>query len=95
VLVAIDARAEALLRIVEVERADVLDADMAFEVVDRPLVAVARPQLVAGREDVAGVDADADALLVVDELPDRAELLERAAEAGALAAWIWSSERAI
>ena len=67
VLVAVDARAERLLRVVEVKRADVVDADVPLHLVDRALVAVARADLVAGREDVAGVDADADARLVVDE----------------------------
>jgi len=67
-----------------VKRTDVCNAAVPFEVVDGPFVAVPGPQLVAGREDVARVDADADAALVVNEFEDRAELLERATETRAL-----------
>src|ERR1041385_383465 len=70
VLVAVDARAEGLLRVVEVKRADVLDADVALHLVDQPLPAVACADVVARGEDVAGVDADADARLVVDGADD-------------------------
>src|ERR1043165_5684496 len=84
VLVAVDARAERLLRVVEGERADFADADVRVDLVDDALPSAARADVVAGGEDVAGVDADADALLFVDEVYDPAELLERAAEAGAL-----------
>ena len=57
---------------------------MRIELFDRPLVAVAVADVVARGEDVAGIEADADALLVVDERDDPPELLERAAEARAL-----------
>src|SRR5207244_950841 len=60
VLVAVDARAERLLRVVEMKRADVLHADEALHLVDHSLPAVVRPDIVAGGEDVAGIDADAD-----------------------------------
>src|SRR5437870_125454 len=84
VLVPVDVRAKRLLRVVEVERADPGDSDVPLDLFGRALPAAARADVVAGGEDVAGVDADADALPVVDELDDLPELLERAAEAGAL-----------
>src|ERR1051326_7252953 len=85
VLMPVDARAERLLRVVEVERADLADAGVAVDLVDDALPSVARADVVAGGEDVAGVDADADALFVVDEGDDPPPLLQRAAEARALA----------
>src|SRR5258705_13422148 len=80
----IDARAERLLRVVQVKRADVFDADEALHLVDHPLPAVARADVVAGGEDVAGVDADVDARLVVDRGDDPPQLLQRTADARAL-----------
>ena len=79
--VAIDARAERLLRIVEMKRADVFDSDVRRERVYRPLVIVAVAELVSRGEDVAGIETDADALLVVDQRDDSSQLLKRAAEA--------------
>src|SRR3954452_937659 len=81
VLMPIDARAERLLRVIEMKRADVFDSDVRFERIDRPLVIVAIAKLVSRGEDVAGIETDADALLVVNERDDAPELLERAAEA--------------
>ena len=57
----IDAAAERPFRIIEVERADVVDADVLVELLDRRFVALASANIVAGREDVARVDADTDA----------------------------------
>src|SRR5205807_1779140 len=84
VLVAVDARAERFLRVIEMKRADLLDADVALHLVDHPLPALARADVVTGGEDVAGVDADANARLVIDRLNDPPQLLERAADARAL-----------
>ena len=65
--------------------ADVLDADVLQHVVDGALVRVVVAQLVSGREDVAGVEADADPLFVVHEPDHLPELFERAADATPLA----------
>src|SRR4051812_5941335 len=81
VLMAVDARAERLLRVVEMKRADVFDSDVRFERIDRPLVIVAIAKLVSRSEDVAGIETDADAPLVVNERDDASELFEGAAEA--------------
>ncbi len=81
VLVPVDTRAERLLRVVEVEGTDVIEADEALDLSRQPLVAVTGPDVVAGGKDVAGVDADADALAVVEAVEDRSELFDRAAEA--------------
>src|SRR3954451_17049993 len=81
VLMPVDARAERLLRIVEMKRADVFDSDVRFERIDRPLVIVAIAKLVSRGEDVAGIETDADALLVIDQCDDPSQLLEGAAEA--------------
>ena len=91
VLVAVDARAERLLRVVEMKGADVGDADVRVESVDRPLVVVAIAELVSRCEDVAGVETDADARFVVDERDDPSQLFERAAEARACPAAVSSS----
>src|SRR5881392_1607564 len=80
VLMPIDARAERLFRIVEVKRADVGDADVLIERLDRSLVIVTVAELVSRGEDVAGVETDADALLVIDERDDASQLFERAAK---------------
>src|SRR6187431_2298727 len=48
VLVAVDAGAERLLRVVEMERADVVEADVLFHLVDRARVALPGADLVAG-----------------------------------------------
>src|SRR3954451_12740329 len=81
VLMPVDARAERLLRIVEMKRADIFDSDVRFERIDRPFVIVAIAKLVSRGEDVAGIETDADALLVVDQRDDPSQLLEGAAEA--------------
>src|SRR3954451_4649400 len=70
VLMPVDARAERLLRIVEMKRADIFDSDMRFERIDRPLVFVAIADLVSRGEDVARIETDADAPLVIDERDD-------------------------
>src|SRR5438445_6508674 len=55
VFVAIDARSEVLLRIVEVKNSDVANADLPVELLDRTLVCVASAEVVTGCEDVAGI----------------------------------------
>ena len=80
VLMPVDARSERFLRIVEMKRANVLDPDVRRERINGPLVVVAVAELVSRGEDVARIETDADALLVVDERDDAAQLFERAAE---------------
>src|ERR1041385_4988775 len=67
VLVAVDARAEGLLRVVEVKRADVLDADVALHLVD--------PQLPALRAGLPG------AIELVDQ-PGHGLAMERVVRRG-------------
>ena len=81
VFVAIDARSEVLLRIVEVKKSDVPNADLPIELFDCALVRVAGAEVVTGCEDVASVEADSHAFRIIDQLDDFPELLERAAEA--------------
>ena len=79
-LVTIDAAGDGLLRIVEMKGADVFDADVRIELLDRPFVAVTRSDVITGRKDVARVDTDPDARRVVDAIENFSELLERTAE---------------
>src|SRR5688572_30268063 len=80
----IDARSERLFRVVEMERTDVLDADVFLEIVDRPFVLTRGTDVVTGGEDVAGIDADADAVSFVDEPEHLSELCEGTAETRSL-----------
>src|SRR5712691_510475 len=80
VLVPVDAAAEELLRVVQMKRADVRDADVPIELLDRPFVSVPRPDVITRREDVASVDAHSDARAVVDAREHFSQLIERAPE---------------
>ena len=80
-LVAIDARGERLLRIVEMKQTDAADSDCLIELLNRSLVRVAAAQVITGSEDVARVEADADPPSLVDAIDDLSQLLERAADA--------------
>jgi hypothetical protein len=83
--VAVDPAAKPFLAVVEVERLELVETDRLVEAPHRRIVAVVVPQLVAGGEGVARVEADADARLVGDLVDDGGEFLEGAAEDGALA----------
>jgi hypothetical protein len=85
VLVAIDAAAERLLRIVHVEHREPLEADKPPELRERRRVAFRRANVVARCEQMARVEAYADAAVVVHLRDDRGELFERGAERRALA----------
>src|SRR5581483_1912628 len=67
------------------KKPDVANAGVFVEIVDRLFVRITTAKVVARRKNVARVEADADALRVIDEANDLAELLERAADARALA----------
>src|SRR5581483_8841982 len=83
-LVAIDARAERALGVVQVKRLEVAQPDDAIEFFERALVAARRGPLDAGGEHVLRVEAHAEAALA-GFLQNRVELFERAADARALA----------
>lgn len=61
VFMAVDSGSQRLLRVIEMERADVLDADMAIDLVDGALVSAAGSDVIARGKDVAGINADAQA----------------------------------
>ena len=81
---AVDVAAEVGLGIVEVHAAQVLEADDVLELRHGDVVSLLRADVVARREHVAGVDADADARLVFDLVDDVGEVLELPAEVAAL-----------
>ena len=85
VRVAIDAAAERALRIVHVEHLQPIEADHAPEFRERARIAVGGRDVVPRREQMAGVEADADPALHFHQPDDRRELLERRAERRALA----------
>src|SRR5581483_9750489 len=80
VLVAVDARAEALLRVVQVERDDARDADRRVELGDRRGVAPRRAEVVARGERVLRVDADAEPIAVRRRVDERREVREAPAD---------------
>ncbi len=86
VLVPIDPTAARPLRVVQVERAHRRKTDGPLELLHGSLVAAVGLEVVSGRVDVAGVDADADAPArrAGDLFPDGLQLLEPPAEAGPL-----------
>ena len=84
VLVPIDAAAARLLRVVQVKHLDAVEADDAIERLERLAIALFGADVVAGGQQVAGVEADADARRAVEPLEDRREVLEAVAEVGAL-----------
>ena len=81
---AVDSGSQRFLRVIEMERADVLDADMAIELVDGALVPAAGSDVIARGKDVAGINADAQACRIVDDAEDLTQLIKRAAQAGTL-----------
>ena len=74
-----------MARIVEVQAADVVDAEMAVQLTDELSPAGGAIEAVAGGESVTGVDAEADTVAVIAEPADLGELLETEAEHGSLA----------
>src|SRR5205814_10449831 len=84
VLVAIDAAAERPLRVVQVKHLQPIEADQPLELLEGRRVAAGRADLVAGGEQMARVEADADPAMAVGLRDDRCELLERRAERRAL-----------
>jgi hypothetical protein len=88
VLVPIDTAAARLLRVVQVEHLEPLEANDAVERIERRPVALVRPEVVSRRHQVAGVQAHTDATAAgtpcIEQVEDGAEVLEPMPEVGAL-----------
>jgi hypothetical protein len=76
VLVAVAVRAERRLRVVHVQAAQALDADVPAELPEQVVERGRLGDVVAGREQVARIEADAEPLVAVDRLVDRRKLLQ-------------------
>src|SRR5262249_51208237 len=76
----IDAAPERLLRVVQMKRLQPIESDETAELRERLRVALRRDDVIAGRVEMARIEADADARMVVHRAEDRRELLERRAE---------------
>ena len=86
VLVAVDPGADGRAAVVEVEGLDPLEADRPVERLPSwPRYSRAVAQRIAGGEDVAGVEADAQPVGVLHAVEDRGQVLESPAERGSLA----------
>src|SRR4030095_13571141 len=85
VLMSIDARANWGFGIVEVDRGEARESDHTIELTKSLLHASVGADLVAGREDVGSVEANAEALRLADVLYNISDLLEPVTEARALA----------
>ena len=81
---AVDPTAETLLRAIQVHGAQKAKTDRAVEFGEGLLAPLRCPQVVAGRQCMAGVEADADPASLVDLLDHRRELLEAKTEVAAL-----------
>src|SRR4051812_18657456 len=75
VRVPIDAAAERLLRIVHMEGAQPGEPDCTTEPLERRGVAFRGGQVVPGREQMTGIEADAEPAVAAHQLDDRRELL--------------------
>src|SRR5262249_1500037 len=84
VVVAVDARAQLFLRIVQMERREALDADELVEFLEHRRVALLGAEIVAGGERVLGVEADAEPFALLGRVDDVADLLEAVAETASL-----------
>ena len=77
------------------QRSEALQADDAVELVDDLAERLGRAYVVSGREQMAGVEADPDAVAAAGGVEQRLELLERAAEGAAGAGGVLEVERAL
>src|SRR5262245_3026806 len=80
VRVAVAVRAERRLRVVHVERPQPVEPDQPIEVVEEPVQDGGVGDVVAGRPEVARVEADAEPGMAVEPLDECRELLERATD---------------
>src|SRR4051812_1516131 len=92
--VAVAVRAERRLGVVEVKRSDALDADELDALVEHAAERLGGADLEAGGEQVARVEADAEALVAARGVDERRELVERAAERSAGARGVLEVQRA-
>jgi len=79
-LVPIQPRPEPLLGVVQVEGAEPVQANQPVEGLERGCEPFLAADIVAGREEVAGVEAEAEALGLPHPLQDPAQLLEPGAD---------------
>ena len=94
VRVAVAVGAERRLRVVQVQRAEPVEADDGVGALERVLQARHRADVVAGREQVAGVEAEPEPPLAAAGLDQRGQLLERAPERAAGAGRVLEVQRA-
>ena len=85
VLVTIDAAAAGFLRVVHVKRLQSRKPDDPAEGVERLAIAIFRTDVVSRGQQVAGVEADADAWRAAERVDDGGEMFEPVAEVGSLA----------
>ena len=85
VLVTVDPAALRAAAVIEVKCPDAAEPHQPVERGHRGLILVRRPQGVARREDVAGVETDAQAIGLLHAVDDLGKLLESPAERGPLA----------
>src|SRR5690606_27162703 len=76
VFVPIDPAAQRALRVVGMDDSEALEADNPIEGSHRLSVAVIRGDVVSGREQVAGVEAHANARRAIETIEDGREVLE-------------------
>src|ERR1051326_1373906 len=81
----IDTRAERSLRVVDVNRDNLLDAEYAIEFVHRLPIASLSADVITGREKMAGIEAHGKTPAICHELVDAREMLEAVPETVALA----------
>src|SRR5262249_31653302 len=75
------------------ERLDACEADEAIELAEGPLVAVLRAQIVAGCEQVAGVQTNTYTTRSLHAIEDGREMFETATEIGALSRCLLQQHR--
>jgi len=80
VLVSVQPRAEPLLGVVQVKGPEPVEADQPVEGLEGGHEPLLGPDVVTGREEVAGVEAEAEALGLPHPLQDPAQLLEARAD---------------
>lgn len=84
VFVAIDPAVEFALGVIEVEDLDAIDAHGRFDFLDKPGVFSAA-KIIAGSEEVGGIETNREAIRGFDEIDNRGEVFEAMSQATALA----------
>ena len=92
--VAVAARAEGALRVVEVQRAQPLQADLRGDLLQQRVHARGRADVIAGGEQVAGVQAHPQPLPAAGGVDQRSQLLHRAPQGAAAARGVLQVQRA-